>query len=152
MEGLRPGAAEGIGLAPEAGGGRDKVNTYVVSGSPDALQYVTGEAGDGAVGVISSGVNFDRDANYSGGAYRYAGSMDPVRRAGRREGGGPFSFPLPASAKDRQGIHAFVNAALTSSRQETISEGEAYERVLADLWRRMPLNLADAVTAALDDV
>ncbi|SDF47623.1 protein of unknown function [Lentzea fradiae] len=152
MEGLRPGASEGIGLAPEAGGGPDRTHTYVVSGSPDALQYVTGEAGDGAVGVISSGVNFDRDANYSGGAYRYAGSMDPVRRAGRQAGGGPFSFPLPASAKDRQGIHTFVNAALTAAGQQPISEGQAYERLLAHLWRRMPLNMADAVTAALQDV
>lgn len=149
MDGLRPGAAEGIGL-PE--GGQDQFNTYLVSGSPPALNAVTSEAGDGAVGVISSGVNFDRDVNYPGGAYRHAGSMDPVRRAGRREGGGPFSFPLPASAKDRQGIHTFVNAVLTASGQQLISEEQAYERVLADLWRRMRLNVADALTAALADL
>ncbi|MGW4114414.1 eCIS core domain-containing protein [Actinosynnema sp. NPDC004786] len=147
-EGLRPGASKGIGL-PE--GGSDAYHTYVVSGSPDALPFVTSEAGEGVVGVIGSGVNPDRDANYGGGAYRFPGGMPPVRRAGRTEGGGPFSFTLPASAKERQGIHTFVNQVLAASDQEPITEREAYLRVLAHLMRRMPLNVADAASAALGE-
>ncbi|MEU4744239.1 DUF4157 domain-containing protein, partial [Actinosynnema sp. NPDC023658] len=123
-EGLRPGAGEGIGL-PE--GGSDAYNTYVVSGSPEALSMVTSEAGSGVVGVIGSGVTPDRDPNYRGGAYRFQGGMDPVRRAGRSEGGGPFSFTLPASAKERRGIHTFVNNVLASSRKDPIAEEDAYK-------------------------
>ncbi|MDU0290348.1 DUF4157 domain-containing protein [Saccharothrix longispora] len=142
QEGLRPGASRGIGL-PDTDHQPDNDFIYMLSGSPKAIRFAPADAGGAPVGIISAGTRFGPDRNYTGGgAYQHFGSAPPVRDSATAGGGGPFSFTLPASPNTRQGIADFVNAQIRTSDQQPLSVDEAYQRVLAALWKQMGMTIA----------
>ncbi|WP_306204561.1 hypothetical protein [Actinoplanes sp. RD1] len=145
QQGLRPGAAEGIGLPT---GGRDRTYVYTLTGSvPRTSNFVSMEVPDSAaVGVLTTGRGFVRDSNYPGGANQYGNRIPPVRTF-EPEAEATYSFTLPASPRTAAGIAAFVNQQRAAENRSELTVDEAVNRVRAEMFRRYGFHVTEQLAS-----
>jgi hypothetical protein len=121
--GLIPGKKQGIGLPSDGDerGAPDPINVYVLSGSvPETTSFVSQEAGDAAIVVVSRQPSYDKDVNYpKGGAYRFGGI--PTGR-GYTQGNSSICLVLPLTQSAKIGLANFINEGANLHSQITGDE------------------------------
>lgn len=147
-EGIRPGARQGIG-DPDTHR-PDQEYVYVLSGShPETTNFVAQDTRNRtSIGVIGSGVPYDRDVNYRRGAYRYPGTARPARDD--IDEGAPFSFTLPMTPRTRAAVTTFINR--HRPPDQPVTEVDAVRMVERDLFGKFTLHVADQLDAPPADV